>query len=41
MPTSFQQAFYDAVATYVQSKNADAFINTLQNSINVPTPGGR
>jgi glucose/mannose transport system substrate-binding protein len=41
MPTSFQQAFYDAVATYVQSKNADAFINTLQNSIIVPTPGGR
>jgi glucose/mannose transport system substrate-binding protein len=41
MSTNFQQAFYDAVATYVQSKDADAFIQTLQNSILVPLPGGR
>ena len=41
MPTNFQQAFYDAVATYLQSKDVDAFINTLQNSILVPLPGGR
>jgi glucose/mannose transport system substrate-binding protein len=30
---------YDAVATFVQSKNANAFIDTLQNSIAVPIPG--
>jgi glucose/mannose transport system substrate-binding protein len=41
MPTNFQQALYDAVATYMQSKDADAFIDTLQNSILVPLPGGR
>ena len=41
MPTNFQQALYDAVATFLQSKNADAFIDTLQNSVNVPLPGGR
>jgi glucose/mannose transport system substrate-binding protein len=41
MPTNFQQALYDAVATFMQSKNADAFIDTLQNSIAVPLPGGR
>lgn len=41
MPTNFQQALYDAVASFVQSKNADAFISTLQNSIAVPLPGGR
>jgi len=45
MPTGFQQALYDAVATFLQSKNADAFIDTLQNSlrnsVNVPLPGGR
>ena len=39
MPTGFQQAIYDAVATFVQSKNPDAFINTLQNSIAVPVAG--
>jgi glucose/mannose transport system substrate-binding protein len=41
MPTNFQQALYDAVASFMQSKNADAFISTLQNSIAVPLPGGR
>ncbi|HZQ31250.1 MAG TPA: ABC transporter substrate-binding protein [Mycobacterium sp.] len=41
MPATFQQALYDAVTTFLQSKNADAFINTLQNSIVIPTPGGR
>jgi glucose/mannose transport system substrate-binding protein len=41
MPTNFQQALYDAVATFMQSKNVDAFIDTLQNSIAVPLPGGR
>jgi glucose/mannose transport system substrate-binding protein len=41
MPSNFQQAFYDAVATFVQSKNSQAFIDTLQNSIEVPLPGGR
>jgi glucose/mannose transport system substrate-binding protein len=41
MPSNFQQALYDAVATFVQSKNSDAFITTLQNSIAVPLPGGR
>jgi glucose/mannose transport system substrate-binding protein len=39
MPTGFQQAIYDAVATFVQSENPDAFINTLQNSIAVPVVG--
>ena len=39
MSTDFQQALYDAVATFVQSKNADAFIDTLQNSIEVPIVG--
>lgn len=39
MPSSFQQAMYDAVATFVQSKNANAFIDTLQNSVDVPIPG--
>jgi glucose/mannose transport system substrate-binding protein len=39
MPSGFQQAMYDAVATFVQSKNANAFIDTLQNSIAVPIPG--
>ncbi len=39
MPTGFQQAIYDAVATFVQSKNPEAFINTLQNSITVPVVG--
>jgi glucose/mannose transport system substrate-binding protein len=39
MPTGFQQAVYDAVATFVQSKSQDAFINTLQNSITVPIAG--
>ncbi|HEY7051099.1 MAG TPA: ABC transporter substrate-binding protein [Mycobacterium sp.] len=41
MSTGFQQALYDAVAAFVQSKNANAFIDTLQNSIVMPTPGGR
>jgi glucose/mannose transport system substrate-binding protein len=39
MPSAFQQAIYDAVATFVQSKNPDAFIDTLQNSIEVPIAG--
>ncbi|MDT7766356.1 MAG: glucose/mannose transport system substrate-binding protein [Mycobacterium sp.] len=39
MPTGFQQAVYDAVATFVQSKSQDAFIDTLQNSITVPIAG--
>jgi glucose/mannose transport system substrate-binding protein len=39
MPTGFQQAVYDAVATFVQSKSQDAFIDTLQNSIAVPIAG--
>jgi glucose/mannose transport system substrate-binding protein len=36
MSTDFQHGFYDAVAAFVQSKNTDAFIDTLQNSIEVP-----
>lgn len=39
MPTGFQQAFYDAVASFVQSENPDAFVDTLQNSIAVPVSG--
>ena len=39
MPSGFQQAMYDAVATFVQSRNTNAFIDTLQNSIAVPIPG--
>jgi glucose/mannose transport system substrate-binding protein len=39
LPTGFHQSIYDAVATFVQSKNPDAFINTLQNSIAVPVAG--
>jgi glucose/mannose transport system substrate-binding protein len=39
MSSGFQQAMYDAVATFVQSKNEKAFIDTLQNSIAVPIPG--
>jgi len=39
MPTAFQQGVYDAVATFVQSKNANAFIDTLQNSVMVPISG--
>jgi glucose/mannose transport system substrate-binding protein len=39
MSSAFQQALYDAVAAFDQSKSSDAFINTLQNSINVPIPG--
>jgi glucose/mannose transport system substrate-binding protein len=39
MSTDFQQAVYDAVSTFVQSKNTDAFIDTLQNSIEVPIVG--
>jgi glucose/mannose transport system substrate-binding protein len=39
MSTDFQQAFYDAVSAFVQSKNTDAFIDTLQNSIEVPIAG--
>jgi glucose/mannose transport system substrate-binding protein len=41
MPSNFQQAFYDAVAAFVQSKNSRSFIDTVQNSISVPIPGGR
>jgi glucose/mannose transport system substrate-binding protein len=33
MSSEFQVAIYDAVASFVQSKNADAFIDTLQNSM--------
>jgi glucose/mannose transport system substrate-binding protein len=36
MSTDFQHGVYDAVAAFVQSKNTDAFIDTLQNSIEVP-----
>jgi glucose/mannose transport system substrate-binding protein len=39
MPSEFQEAIYDAVATFVQSKNSDAFIDTLQTSIQVPVAG--
>jgi glucose/mannose transport system substrate-binding protein len=39
MPSNFQQAFYDGVAAFVQSKDSGAFINTLQNSIRVPVLG--
>ena len=39
MSSDFQQALYDAVATYTGSKNSDAFIDTLQNSIEVPVAG--
>jgi glucose/mannose transport system substrate-binding protein len=39
MPSGFQQAIYDAVATFVQSKSPDAFIDTLQKSIEVPVAG--
>jgi glucose/mannose transport system substrate-binding protein len=39
MSSEFQVAIYDAVAAFVQSKNADAFIDTLQNSIQVPIQG--
>jgi glucose/mannose transport system substrate-binding protein len=39
MSSAFQQAVYDAVATFVQSKSQKAFIDTLQNSINVPVTG--
>jgi glucose/mannose transport system substrate-binding protein len=39
MSTDFQQALYDAVASYASSKNADGFIDTLQSSIEVPVAG--
>jgi glucose/mannose transport system substrate-binding protein len=39
LPTGFQQGLYDAVATFVQSKNQNAFIDTLQNSVVVPISG--
>ena len=39
MPSEFQEAIYDAVAAFVQSKDADAFIDTLQTSIQVPVAG--
>jgi glucose/mannose transport system substrate-binding protein len=39
LPSNFQQAFYDAVASFASSKNADAFIDILQNSIQVPIAG--
>jgi glucose/mannose transport system substrate-binding protein len=39
MPSNFQQPVYDAVATFIQSQNADAFIDTLQNAIQVPIAG--
>ncbi|MDQ1733228.1 MAG: glucose/mannose transport system substrate-binding protein [Pseudonocardiales bacterium] len=39
MSTDFQSGVYDAVSAFVQSKNADAFIDTLQNSIEVPIAG--
>jgi glucose/mannose transport system substrate-binding protein len=39
MSSDFQQAVYDAVATFVQSRNSDAFVDTLQNSVEVPIAG--
>jgi len=39
MSTNFQHGVYDAVSAFVQSKNTDAFIDTLQNSIEVPVAG--
>lgn len=39
MSTNFQQALYDAVASFASSKNADGFIDTLQGSIEVPHVG--
>ena len=39
MSTNFQQALYDAVASFASSKNADGFIDTLQSSIEVPHVG--
>ena len=39
LPTGFQQGLYDAVATFVQSKNENSFIDTLQNSVVVPISG--
>jgi glucose/mannose transport system substrate-binding protein len=39
MPSEFQQAIYDAVATFDQSKSQDAFLDTLQNAIEVPIAG--
>ena len=39
MSSDFQNALYDAVAAFMGSKNSDAFIDTLQNSIEVPVAG--
>ncbi len=39
MSTDFQHGVYDAVSAFVQSKNTNAFIDTLQNSIEVPIAG--
>jgi glucose/mannose transport system substrate-binding protein len=39
MPSQFQQAIYDAVATFDQSQSPDAFIDTLQSAIQVPVTG--
>ena len=39
MPSQFQQAMYDAVAAFDQSKSPDAFIDTFQNAIAVPIAG--
>ncbi|WP_197382127.1 ABC transporter substrate-binding protein [Mycolicibacterium mengxianglii] len=39
LSTGFQQGLYDAVATFVQSGNQNAFIDTLQNSVVVPVSG--
>jgi glucose/mannose transport system substrate-binding protein len=39
MPSNFQEALYDAVATFKESKNQGAFIDILQNSIEVPVVG--
>ncbi|KUH85784.1 MULTISPECIES: ABC transporter substrate-binding protein [unclassified Mycobacterium] len=39
MSSEFQEALYDAVAGFVGSKNSDAFIDTLQNSVRVPVQG--
>ena len=39
MSSDFQNALYDAVASFSASKNAGAFIDTLQNSIEVPVAG--
>lgn len=38
MSPQFQQGFYDAVATYVDSRDAGAFARTLSDAVNRPAP---